>query len=185
MFFKNIFTATIVASVTLVKAIDLCAWPSSNSCTGFATCCFNQPRGACCASLAQTVGFSVSYRPLEDSTAFGEAWTASDCKSGGIGTGQVGPGDRCWNGLGTKANSIAWAHFGDPSPRDLSAKNSTCTAPNAFVFTSNGVEKAIKIPGDAGAVDTLIDLYQKGDFATLEGFEAAEFSRESLSTLII
>jgi hypothetical protein len=42
------------------------------------------------------------------------------------------------------------------------------------VFNNKGVEKAIRIPEHSGAIDTLIELYQKGDFVTLEGYEAIE-----------
>ncbi|KAJ7343868.1 hypothetical protein DFH08DRAFT_871371 [Mycena albidolilacea] len=175
MLFNNIFTIIVVASVaTLVHGIDLCAWPSANSCSGIATCCFGVAKNACCGNLIQTVGFSVSYRPLESAVAFGQAWTSSNCGAGPIGTNQVGPGDRCWTGLGVKANSIAWANFGD-ARRAAAERNFTETvSPNAFVFSNKGVEKAIRIPEYSGAIDTLIELYQKGDFATLEGYETIE-----------
>ncbi|KAJ7907943.1 hypothetical protein B0H13DRAFT_2273544 [Mycena leptocephala] len=166
MLFNNIFTVIVVASVaTLVHGIDLCAWPSANSCSGIATCCLGVAKNACCGSLVQTVGFSASYRPLESAVAFYQAWTSSNCGDGPIATNQVGPGDRCWTGLGTKANSIAWANFGDAR---RAAAEETLWRPH------KGVEKAIRIPEHSGAIDTLIELYQKGDFATLEGYQAIE-----------
>ncbi|KAJ7051396.1 hypothetical protein C8F01DRAFT_1237258 [Mycena amicta] len=184
MFNSKFNTIVVLTMTTLVVGIDLCAWPSTQACLGFATCCFGVSKNACCGNLAQTVGFSVSYRPLESAVAFGQAWTSSDCGAGPIGTNQVGPGDRCWTGLGiTKANSVAWANFGDRrrgGSAGGSGGNFTETvSPNAFVFKNkDGVQKAIRIPDheQPGAVDALIELYQKGDFAALEGpgYEAIE-----------
>ncbi|KAJ7237355.1 hypothetical protein C8J57DRAFT_1087622 [Mycena rebaudengoi] len=176
MLFNNIFITTVVASVaTLVHGIDLCAWPSAQSCTGFATCCFGVAKNSCCGNLPQTVGFAASYNPLESAVAFGQAWTSSNCGAGPIGTNVVGPGDRCWTGLGTtKANSIAWANFGDRRRVAAEGNFTETVSPNAFVFINKGVEKAIRIPEHPGAIDTLTELYQKGDFAALEGYEAIE-----------
>ncbi|KAJ7863846.1 hypothetical protein B0H13DRAFT_2281989 [Mycena leptocephala] len=135
---------------------------------------FRCGKNSCCGSLVQTVGFSASYRPLESAVAFDQAWTSSNCGDGPIATNQVGPGDRCWTGLGTKANSIAWANFGDARRAAAERNFMETVSPNAFVFSHKGVEKAIQIPEHSGAIDTLIELYQKGDFATLEGYQASE-----------
>ncbi|KAJ6545315.1 hypothetical protein B0H19DRAFT_1075650 [Mycena capillaripes] len=179
MLFKTILNTIFVASVTtLVHGIDLCAWPNTQACSGIAVCCFGLAKNACCGNLPQTVGFSISYNPLEISIAFGQAWTRSDCRDpGGIGTNQVGPGDRCWNGLGVaKTNSMSWANSGDR--RRFSGNNTDTVSPNAFVYTKDGVEKAIKIPGHDGAIDTLFELYQKGDFATLDGYDTIKRTGE-------
>jgi hypothetical protein len=42
------------------------------------------------------------------------------------------------------------------------------------MFSNKGVEKAIWIPEHSRAINALIELYQKGDFATLKGYEAIE-----------
>ncbi|KAJ7257145.1 hypothetical protein C8J57DRAFT_1002472, partial [Mycena rebaudengoi] len=167
MHIKNIFAIIVVASITtLVQGIDLCAWPSTESCSGIAICCFGLQKNGCCSNLPANVGFSISYNPLESSNAFGQAWTRSDCRDpGGIGTNAVGPGDRCYNGHGVKANSMAWANFGDR--RRFDGNSTETVSPNAFVYTTNGVEKAIRIPEHPGSIDTLFELHQKGDFATL------------------
>ncbi|KAJ7342724.1 hypothetical protein DFH08DRAFT_873426, partial [Mycena albidolilacea] len=145
MLFSNIFTIIVVASVaTLVHGIDLCAWPSANACSGIATCCFGVAKNACCGNLIKL--------PLESAVAFGQAWTSSNCGAGPIGTNQVGPGDRCWTGLGLKANSIAWANFGDARRAAAEGNFTEIISPNGFVFSNKG----------------------KGDFATLEGYEAIE-----------
>jgi hypothetical protein len=73
---------------------------------------------------------------------------------------------------------MAWANFGDR--RRFDGNSTETVSPNAFVFTHNGVEKAIRIPEHSGAVDTLFELYQKGDFATLEGYETIERTGEYL-----
>ncbi|KAJ7912698.1 hypothetical protein B0H13DRAFT_2474308 [Mycena leptocephala] len=174
MLFKNKFAIIVVASVTtIVQGIDLCAWPSTQACSGIALCCFNLAKNGCCANLPSNVGFSISYNPLPSSIAFGQAWTQPTCTDpGGIGTNQIGPGDRCWNGQGVKANSMSWANSGDR--RRFDGNITETISPNAFVFTNNGVEKAIRIPENSGAVDTLFELYQKGDFAALEGYETIE-----------
>ncbi|KAJ7912691.1 hypothetical protein B0H13DRAFT_2659915 [Mycena leptocephala] len=176
MLFRNKFAIIVVTSVTTIfQGIDLCAWPSTQACSGIALCCFNLAKNGCCANLPSNVGFSISYNPLPSSIAFGQAWTQPACTDpGGIGTNQIGPGDRCWNGQGVKANSMSWANSGDR--RRFDGNITETVSLNAFVFTNNGVEKAIRIPEHSGAVDTLFELYQKGDFATLEGYETIERS---------
>jgi hypothetical protein len=67
---------------------------------------------------------------------------------------------------------MSWANSGDR--RRFDGNITEIVSPNAFIFTSNGVEKAIRIPEHSGAVDTLFELYQKGDFAALDGYETIE-----------
>jgi hypothetical protein len=78
-----------------------------------------------------------------------------------------------------KANSIAWANFGD---RRRDVNSTEIVSPNAFVFTNKGVEKALRIPEDSGAINTLVELYKKGDFAALEGYETIERTGECLTS---
>ncbi|KAJ7259253.1 hypothetical protein C8J57DRAFT_1233617 [Mycena rebaudengoi] len=165
MLFNNIFIIAVVASTSAPG-------PVLRHVLGSPLAVSVRRKNACCGNLVQTVGFAASYNPLESAVAFGQAWTSSNCGAGPIGTNKVGPGDSCWTGLGQqKANSIAWANFGD---RRRDVNSTEIVSPNAFVFTNKGVEKALRIPEDSGAIDTLVELYKKGDFAALEGYETIE-----------
>ncbi|KAJ7053324.1 hypothetical protein C8F01DRAFT_1235814 [Mycena amicta] len=177
MFNSKFNTIVVLTMTTLVVGIDLCAWPSTQACLGFATCCFGVSKNACCGNLAQTVGFSVSYTRGPVAIA-ARARLARTRLALGIGAGR---------GWGQRRISVAWANFGDRRRGSGSGGNFTETetvtvSPNAFVFKNkDGVQKAIRIPEheQPGAVDALIELYLKGDFAALEGpaYEAIEPER--------
>jgi hypothetical protein len=122
---KNETTIVLASVTTLVHGIDLCAWPSANACSGIATCCFGVAKNACCSNLIQTVGFSTSYRPLESTVAFTQAWTSSDCGAWPIGTNQVGPGDMVLDWFGSQGQQHSLGQLGDAAmllPRETSRR---------------------------------------------------------------
>ncbi|KAJ7130345.1 hypothetical protein C8R44DRAFT_731876 [Mycena epipterygia] len=167
MFHKLLIATLAAIALAQVHAVDVCSWSDDLSCGGVATCCLNLPANQCCGNVAQGFGFSVSYSNLPGLVSDGQAWTSSDCGAGGIVTQQIGTGTKCWRGAGTKAGSTSWTNHA--SKRSVGE----CLTPNVFKFTHNGVQKAVQIPSDDGALDKLVGFAKAGNFSALAAYPPA------------
>ncbi|KAJ6492719.1 hypothetical protein C8R47DRAFT_1012805 [Mycena vitilis] len=158
-----------LASFAAVKAVDLCAYSSTEGCAGSALCCFDAAEHLCCNELTAEYGFSIGYAGLPGPVSDGQAWTGGNCADGPVFTGESGTGDKCF--VGGKTNSMSWTNTA--GKRANPGPNATAQ-PNVFKFTANGVEKAVKIPTGKGAVDAVIALYKAGNFTGLATYVSAE-----------
>ncbi|KAJ7209862.1 hypothetical protein C8J57DRAFT_1540204 [Mycena rebaudengoi] len=108
---------------------------------------------------------TATSRPVSD----GQAWTSINCRAGAIITQQIGPGNKCWVGAGTKANSMAWTH----AASKRSAPASECAAPDVLKFTDNGLQKAVRIPSTDGALKEMIEFVKANNFTALAAYTPA------------
>ncbi|KAJ6579272.1 hypothetical protein DFH09DRAFT_1310609 [Mycena vulgaris] len=98
--------------------------------------------------------------------------TVSDSEPGlqqGVFTNQIGTGNKCFIGAGTKINSMSWTNTA--SKRAVDAVDGV--QPNTLKFAVEGVEKALQIPAGEGAIDTMLALFQAGNFTGLEAYAGA------------
>ncbi|KAJ7653716.1 hypothetical protein DFH06DRAFT_1133848 [Mycena polygramma] len=157
--FSKTLLSFIFASFAAVKAVDLCAYSSTEGCSGSALCCFDAAEHLCCNEFTAEYGFAIGYTSLPGPVSDGQAWTGGNCVDGPIFTGETGTGDKCF--VGGKTNSISWTNTA--GKRANPGPNATAQ-PNVFKFTANGVEKAVKIPAGEGAVDAVIAHIQGWEF---------------------
>ncbi|KAJ7241079.1 hypothetical protein C8J57DRAFT_1527123 [Mycena rebaudengoi] len=166
--FHQLFIAT-VAAIALVQAVDVCAWTNTLNCDGTAVCCLKFGVNQCCGNIQQGFGFSISYSNLPGPVSDGQAWTSINCRAGAIITQQIGTGNKCWVGAGTKANSMAWTH----AASKRSAPASECAAPDVLKFTDIGVQKAVRMPSTDGALKEMIEFVKANNFTALAAYTPA------------
>ncbi|KAJ7888987.1 hypothetical protein B0H13DRAFT_1626897 [Mycena leptocephala] len=165
--FSQTFLAFVLASLAVVKAVDLCAYSNTLGCSGTSVCCGDIAANLCCHPIPAGFGFSIDYLGLPGPVSDGQAWTGTNCVSGPIFTDQIGTGNKCFVGAGTKINSMAWTNSASKGAAD--AVGGTMQ-PNVFKFTVEGVEKSIQIPAVEGAIDTILTMYKAGNFTGIEAY---------------
>ncbi|KAJ7653719.1 hypothetical protein DFH06DRAFT_1330436 [Mycena polygramma] len=178
MFSQTLLTFAI-ASLAAVKAVDVCSYSNTLGCSGTSLCCKGVAEHICCEVPNAGFGFSIAYNGLPGPVSDGQAWTSSNCVDGGVFTDQVGTGNKCYVGAGTKINSsvaaarlaIAWTNTA--SKRATVGPMETMQV-NVFKYTAEGVEKAIQIPAVDGAVDAVLNLYKAGNFTGLATYASAD-----------
>lgn len=169
MFSQSLFTF-VLASITVVNAVNICAFSDTLGCSGASVCCNNIAPSGCCSPIPAGFGFAVEYEGLPGAVSDGQAWTGTSCLNGPIFTDQIGTGNKCYVGGGTKAGSAAWVN----SASRRSAADGPVQKPDTFKYTSEGgVEKAVSIPDLDGAVATMLEMYKAGNFSGIEAHAAA------------
>ncbi|KAJ6492722.1 hypothetical protein C8R47DRAFT_1070275 [Mycena vitilis] len=171
MFSKVLLTLAIAALAT-VNAVNVCSYSNTLGCSGTAICCDSLAEHRCCLIPNTGFGFSILYDLLPGPVSDGQAWTGNNCVDGPVFTDQVGTGAKCFVGVGEKINSVAWTNTA--SKRATTGPMETMQA-NVFKYTLNGAEKAVEIPAIDGAVDTILNLYQAGNFTGLAMYASANY----------
>ncbi|KAJ7927200.1 hypothetical protein B0H13DRAFT_1861576 [Mycena leptocephala] len=155
--FSQTFLAFVLASLAVVKAVDLCAYSNTLGCSGTSVCCGDIAANLCCHPIPAGFGFSIDYLGLPGPVSDGQAWTGTDYRDG----------QQVLRGAGTKINSMAWTNSASKGAAD--AVGGTMQ-PNVFKFTVEGVEKSIQIPAVEGAIDTILTMYKAGNFTGIEAY---------------
>ncbi|KAJ7591706.1 hypothetical protein C8J56DRAFT_1046042 [Mycena floridula] len=152
--FNKSFVVTAVL-ITAVRAVDICAFTTTTSCSGASSCCTNLNPSQCCRISSPAFGESVAWSKLPSFFVNLQAWSGSNCGNGPIDTNSKV--NLCWTSQGsTKATFVA---FGVPTLEGGEAANKTIVIPE-------------------GSYETVLALYADNDFAALDAFESIEYTRE-------
>ncbi|KAJ7581969.1 hypothetical protein C8J56DRAFT_1056099 [Mycena floridula] len=172
--FNKSFVLTAVL-ITAVRAVDICAFTTTTSCSGASSCCTNLNPSQCCRISSPAFGESVAWSKLPSFFVNLQAWSGSNCGDGPIDTNSNV--NLCWTSQGsTKATFVA---FGVPTLEGGEAVVDDalgCATPNILNFVADGQNKTIVIP--EGSYETVLALYADNDFAALDAFESIEYTRE-------
>ncbi|KAJ3517025.1 hypothetical protein NMY22_g14060 [Coprinellus aureogranulatus] len=124
--------------------------------------------GVCCGPFPVGFGFSAQFENLPAGT-LGQGYTDA-CRAFLFAV--FGPGTKCWNGGGARANFLNWFHSsGREAARDESGEN--CVAPSGFTYNdSQGVEHSIRVPvGQANATEVIAQKFANKDWEGLAAYE--------------
>ncbi|KAJ3549867.1 hypothetical protein NMY22_g723 [Coprinellus aureogranulatus] len=123
----------------------------------------------CCGPFPVGFGFSAQFENLPAGTV-GEGFTDA-CRSNLFTV--FGPGTKCWNGGGRRANFLEWFHATAKLPeRDGSGEG--CVAPDGFTYQDGqGVEHTIRVPaGQANATEIIAQHFVNKNWDVLATYEA-------------
>ncbi|KAJ7892165.1 hypothetical protein B0H13DRAFT_2665732 [Mycena leptocephala] len=174
--FSPTFLTFVLASLAVVKGVEICGYSDTLGCSGAAVCCSNIAANVSCGALPTGFGAAIDYvgLPLDSSDP---DWICNDCRVGVMQAcvdfnNQDGPGvEDCYLASGVNITTALWT----------TTISSSCTAvssdemvqPDVFKFPVDGAVKAVRIPAGEGAVETMIALFEAGNFTALEAYPPA------------
>ncbi|EAU83669.1 hypothetical protein CC1G_05573 [Coprinopsis cinerea okayama7 len=160
-------TVALIAAATPGAALNYRSYSSTVSCSGPSFGC-SDGGAVCCGPMPAGFGFSAQFDNLAAGTQ-GQGYT-DQCRAFLFAV--FGPGTRCWNGGGARANYLNWFHSAGRVASSESGK--ACVAPTDFEYEDGeGVKHAIKVPvGNANATEVIAEHYRNKNWAALAAYEA-------------
>ncbi|KAJ3522630.1 hypothetical protein NMY22_g11806 [Coprinellus aureogranulatus] len=168
----NLLLSTVTANLLCaarctIAQIVIRAYSSPIQCSGPSFSC-SVGNNVCC-TIPDGFGFSAGFENLPAGFT-GEGFTDAGCTSFLFSI--FGPGNRCWNGGGSRAGSLKFL----PSVEAREAgdvEKRSCVLPTGFDYhDGDGVHRSIRVPGDdPSAAEVIVQLYLNRDWDALAEYE--------------
>ncbi|KAJ3536256.1 hypothetical protein NMY22_g6107 [Coprinellus aureogranulatus] len=162
-------TVLAVAGEGMAQQVTYRGYTSTVQCSGTNFWCRDEGL-VCCGPFPVGFAFSAQFENLPAGTR-GEGFTDA-CRS--VIFSVFGPGTKCWNGGGRRANWLEWFHSAGRLPEQIrDGSGEGCVPPSGFTYQDGqGVEHSIQVPaGQANATEVIAQQFLNKDWKALAAYQ--------------